>query len=184
MTDYNKQATDFLASTNTTLKVVESIPQKATSWSKDDKDAHKHINYTITLKNKNHSYTFDFWGSIHDYEIVEAIRNCHPLSFQQTQEDYKIEDILKREKLWPRTRILKKEEIEILIKKEYLPNAYDILACLFPVYEDTFEDFCNSFGYDADSRTAEDTYKRCIEQDRQLCKLFSHEELEQLAEIN
>lgn len=182
-TNYNKQALDFLESTNTTLEVKEATPQKATSWGKDDKDAHKHINYTVTLKNDKHSYTFDYWGSIHDYEIIEAVRNYQKVSMLQTGEDYKREDILRENQLFAKVRTMKKEERENYIKENLQPKAYDILACLSPMYEDTFEDFCASFGYDTDSRTAGDTYKRCIEQDRQLHKLFTHEQLEQLTEI-
>lgn len=198
MTDYNKQAEEFLIVTNTTLEVKEAIPQKATSWGKDDKDAHKHINYSVTLKNAKHSYTFDYWGSINDWEKVEKTKEIFfnvlsNKSINQLREYLKQYEIVLDNSLikmygytYTRKRDIDAVENAVLqaIKEKNMPTSYDILACLSPMYEDTFEDFCYSFGYDADSRTAEDTYKRCIEQDRQLHKLFTHEELEQLSEIN
>jgi hypothetical protein len=64
------------------------------------------------------------------------------------------------------------------------PSAYSVLACLDQLYADDFEDFCNEFGYDSDSRTAEKTYNAMLEQDRHLRKLFTLDELEKLAEVN
>lgn len=39
------------------------------------------------------------------------------------------------------------------------PTMYDILACLTKYDPETFEDFCDEFGYDQDSRSAERIYK-------------------------
>lgn len=38
------------------------------------------------------------------------------------------------------------------------PSSYDILACLTKYNPGSFEEFCNDFGYDADSRKAYDIY--------------------------
>lgn len=186
-TNYNKQATDFLEATNTTLEVVEAIPQKSPNWGIDNKDIHKHINYTVTLKNAKHSYTFDFWGSIHDYEIINAIKSmAGKYEGNFSSDDYRNIDILKKEGLAYRKFIMNtnanNNRIEAVAK--YNPNAYDILASLSTCYSDSFEDFCFNFGYDEDSRKAYQTYKAVQEQELNLYKLFTHEELEQLAEIN
>lgn len=71
------------------------------------------------------------------------------------------------------------DTVEILIK----PSSYDVLACLSPLYEDTLENFCSNFGYDEDSRLAEATFNACREQDRNLRKLFTHDQIEKLTEI-
>ena len=63
------------------------------------------------------------------------------------------------------------------------PTAYDILACLDVMYEDSFEDFCDSFGYDSDSISALNTYESVKEQSESLKDMFSEEELEMLHEI-
>lgn len=133
MKNYNKQADQFLADTGTTLTIIEAVPQKTPLWAKKGEKHGTH--YSVTLENKNHRYTFDFWDSIANKE------------------------------------------------KNIKPEAYEILACLSPLYEDSFEEFCDSFGYDIDSITAEKTYKACVDQDRNLRKLFTHAEIEKLTEI-
>ena len=63
------------------------------------------------------------------------------------------------------------------------PSEYDILACLIPTYENTFEDFCLAVGYDTDSTTALKTFEACKKQTTELKKLFTEEELQLLTEI-
>jgi hypothetical protein len=64
------------------------------------------------------------------------------------------------------------------------PSAYDILTCMHPMDENNFEDWCASYGYDEDSRMSEKTYNLCVEQDRHMRRIFTHEELEALNEIS
>lgn len=64
------------------------------------------------------------------------------------------------------------------------PTPYDVLACLTKYDPGTFENFCSEYGYDADSRKAEKTYKAVCEEYTSLCTLFSSEEMEELQEIN
>jgi hypothetical protein len=64
------------------------------------------------------------------------------------------------------------------------PTAYDVLASVEKYDIGTFEDFCNEFGYDTDSRNAEKTYKAVKEQYTQFCTLFNDSEMELMAEIN
>lgn len=182
-TEYNKQAEDFLKATNTTFEAKEATPQKKAPWGTDD----RHINYTITLKNAKHSYTFDFWGSIYSYEIINAIKSMSgKMEGNFTSEDYRNSDILKKEGLpWRKFTMNKdagKNREEAIAK--YSPTAYDVLAGMSTCYGDTFEDFCYNFGYDEDSRKAYETYKAVQEQERNIYKLFTHEELAKLSEIN
>lgn len=69
-------------------------------------------------------------------------------------------------------------------KKPIAPSDYSILACLNLLYEDSFEDFCNSFWYDQDNKNSKKTYNACIEEDRMLRKLFTEDELYALSEIS
>jgi hypothetical protein len=64
------------------------------------------------------------------------------------------------------------------------PSYYDVLACINPLSENNFKDFCDNFGYNTDSILADKTYQACLEQDRELKKLFTSEQLEKLSEIN
>ena len=63
------------------------------------------------------------------------------------------------------------------------PTSYDVLAGLTSYDIGTFEDFCGEFGYDIDSRTAEKTYKAVYKEYKNLCRIFTPEELRLLAEI-
>lgn len=64
------------------------------------------------------------------------------------------------------------------------PDLYDVLACLQKYEVGTFEDFCDNFGYDSDSRTAEKTYKAVLKEWKAMERLFNNEELELLQLIN
>ena len=64
------------------------------------------------------------------------------------------------------------------------PTAYDVLSCLTKSDPCTFEDFCSTYGYDEDSRKAEKIYNAVLDEWRNVCALFTDEEIEQLQEIN
>jgi hypothetical protein len=56
---------------------------------------------------------------------------------------------------------------------EHKPRAIDVLECLksdILTDETSFREFCDNFGYDTDSRMAEETYKYIIEQTVKLKK--------------
>lgn len=64
------------------------------------------------------------------------------------------------------------------------PSAYDVLACITKNDPGTFEDFCNEFGYDTDSRKAEKTYYAVLAEWNSAKAFFSPEELIEMHEIN
>jgi hypothetical protein len=63
------------------------------------------------------------------------------------------------------------------------PNMYDIMTCLTKNDPESFEDFCDNFGYDTDSRKSEKIYHAVVREYKGMCRLFTEEELEQLQEI-
>lgn len=66
------------------------------------------------------------------------------------------------------------------------PNESDIFNCLLSDSQDvdgTFEDWADMFGYDADSRKAERTFKACQQTLTDLQRLFNRSELSDLREI-
>lgn len=63
-----------------------------------------------------------------------------------------------------------------------VPSEYDILSCLDPYTPDTFKEFCEEFGY-ADDSSAREIYKLCKKQSKDLHRIFTEEQLEELAEI-
>lgn len=69
-------------------------------------------------------------------------------------------------------------------KAGHEPCEYDVLACITKSEpEDTFEDFCSSYGYDTDSRKAERIYKAIQREFKGINRVFG-DVLEQLQEIN
>ena len=177
---YEEQASAFLASTNTKLDIIEAEKQKHPLWAK--KEDNHGIHYTVTMSNPHGTYTFDFWDNIHNREIIEALKSVK-LGTPQGWQDYNQEDLLKKEKISIH-KIKQSKEAKAEAIKKYEPSEYDILACLSPLYEDTLEDFCSSFGYEEDSILALKTFEACKEQDRNLRKLFDRQELELLTEIS
>lgn len=65
-----------------------------------------------------------------------------------------------------------------------LPTAYDILSCLTKYDPCDFENFCSEFGYDIDSRKAFKTYKGVRREWKNIERLFTPKQIEQLQEIN
>lgn len=64
------------------------------------------------------------------------------------------------------------------------PTMYDVLACMSkPCGIDTFEDFCDEFGYDYDSRRAERTWKGYQKEVAAMERLFG-DVMDELYEIN
>lgn len=68
-------------------------------------------------------------------------------------------------------------------KSNTAPTEYDILCCLDGVIYDSFTEFCDSFGYDTDSRSAHKIYKAVNKQAKQLNILFTQDQLDQLSEV-
>lgn len=63
------------------------------------------------------------------------------------------------------------------------PTMYDVLTCFTKSDPGTFEDFCDEFGYNTDSRTAERVYKAVCKEWKAVERLFG-DVLEELQEIN
>lgn len=70
--------------------------------------------------------------------------------------------------------------------KENAPTAYDVLACISGDVHcpETFKEFCAEYGYDEDSRKAEQTFKRCRAFAVELQEFFTEQEQADLVEIH
>ena len=69
-------------------------------------------------------------------------------------------------------------------EKKEVPSAYSVLSSLSADrFEGSFEDFCSEYGYDSDSRKAEQIYKAVVKENEGMKKLYSTEELDKLSEI-
>ena len=72
--------------------------------------------------------------------------------------------------------------------KNIKPTEYDVLACMTKYNVGTFENFISDFGYSIDTKEdynkVSEIYKAVRKEYNALCRLFTLEELEELAEIN
>lgn len=187
-TEYSKQAQDFLEQSNTTIKIEFLKYGIHFAGDKDERDI-----YEITLKNKRSTYKFNFGRSIYDSQIrveypntkhVIKDRSCLKKGYQDSKKKfnkYISVEILTKRYIKSTTPFFDAKYSEIILPKA--PKPYDILACLRIDHSENLEDFCDNFGYEQDSRTAEKVYNAVLKETNALYRLFTSEQLEQLDEI-
>lgn len=124
---------------------------------KEWKEKQKRCLYKITLTSPRGSMIFNFWDSIRNTEI-----RTMPFDAYNVQANKEL----------------------AAKKKAAVPSVYDVLACLQKCDPGTFENFCSDYGYDEDSRTALRVYLAVQNEYTQLARLFTPEQMEELAEIN
>lgn len=124
---------------------------------KEWKEKEERCLYKITLTSPRGSMDFNFWDSIRNTKI-----RTMPFDLYNVQANKEL----------------------AAKKKAAVPSVYDVLACLTKCDPGTFEDFCSDYGYDEDSRTAERVYFAVQKEYAQLTRLFTPDQMEELAEIN
>lgn len=133
------------------------IKYVGTMINKEWKEKEERCLYEITLTSPRGSMTFNFWDSIQNTKIRKM-----PFDAYNVQANKEL----------------------AAKKKAVVPSVYDVLDCLTKCDPGTFEDFCSGYGYDEDSRTAERIYFAVQKEYAQLARIFTPEEMEELAEIN
>jgi hypothetical protein len=184
---YDRQAEDFLKKTETTFKAEFLKHDFHFNEDKEKRDI-----YLITLKKGNREFKFKFGQSLYSSIKFKVIKGYLD---NKTREHLKIKgyDFDYFQDFGVNT----KEELNRLKpffvgsgkfweenKNFKIPSAYDVLACLQKYEVGSFKDFCDSFGYDEDSRKAEKTYNLVVEEYKNVCMLWNEKELEILQEIN
>jgi hypothetical protein len=168
MNEYVKQAKDFLNKANAKCEIVYGGISRNETW----KETAKRNWYDVTITTSRGKMSYVFWDSINNTEIS-----------QMTLEEY-VEKKLKRRYSDFSYDERKKAERELKkLKTKAVPSEYDVLACLEKYDVGTFEDFCSEFGYDEDSRTAERIYIAVIKEYKDLTRIFTEEQMEELSEI-
>lgn len=178
ISEYDQQALDFLTATGAKIEVKLATNQTCPNWGKCEPFRfsqnifskrgavtvpHNHgLEYEITISRDGRKpYTFSLWSSINDtYKSEVAFINEDPN--------------------------MRRLDMQRVFKSAVKPTAYDVLACLscdVGMHDFTFEEFCDYYGYDNDSRQVEKTYNAICNQSRALSRLFNDQELDQLREI-
>lgn len=181
MNNYEKQAADFLAATGTTFEAKFDKNDFHFDGDKERRDI-----YDVTFKRGSRSFTLKFGQSIVNSGIrigAQTDRNGARRVINDWQKYVKDGRV-------DRLKLSYSGEIPYTLQScdnvfpPVAPTAYDVLACLTKCDPGTFEDFCSEFGYNADSRTAEKTYKAVCKEWADVCRLWSDAEIEQMQEIN
>ena len=178
-TDYNKQANNFLRKTGATIEIKFSHNGKHFVDDKQTRDIYK-----ITISRGTRSYTFDFGQSIAKSGLMfrYGVRDI-PIILPENKQELatpKNESLLRN---WIRLNLNSDIHRNDKIIYPEAPTPYDILVCLQKYDIGSFEDFCNEFGYDSDSRAAEKTYKAVLEEWLNVCRIWKDSEIEELQEI-
>lgn len=171
MNEYHKQADDLLASFGVTFKVMligsDCPPFCDDAIRKVDMDAvdtyprktHFHgKHYRCTFSRGEHSFSVDYWNSYADEELLK-------LGSRDFRDGVSALPFNHRT---PRPKV----------------TAYAVITRLERDPADSFEDWCNDYGYDTDSRRAESIYQACQKQWREVVGFFTPEEIEKLREIS
>ncbi len=171
MSEYDKQAEEFLKKTGTEFKAEFLENNK---YFPDD-DQTRDI-YLITLKRGNREYKFKFGNS-----IIDSVKYII-----YSKDGHKPFNDLKKAGQW----FLKNDKM-MLNRGHYKenidfeePTPYSVLASLTKYDPSTFEDFCSSYGYDTDSIKAEKVYKAVCDEWKNIQMLYNDEDIELLQEIN
>ena len=171
---YQKQANDFLQRTGATISVQFKESGHHFADDKEVRDI-----YTVTIARGKRSYTFDFGQS-----LAES-------GFYYTKGKQRVD--LDRKLLGSKNLVtyIKSKDWSFLnngksdvIHYPKAPSNYSILAGLTKYDPGTLEQFCDEFGYDTDSKKAEEVYEGVQEEYLNLCSLFNDEEMEELTEIS
>ena len=171
-TEYDKQAADFLKDTQSELKITYLYTG---TYFHDDTDERDIYGFTITTPRG--SYSSKFGDSIHNTErrLLAAKGRCHYAEDYAAAKKFGL-------KVSPSGHIINCKAIN-----NTKPSAYDILACLEKYTPDTFEAFCDEYGYSHLSIKEHDKimkiFLECKEQSQALQRIFSPEQLEQLEQL-
>jgi hypothetical protein len=126
----------------------------------------------------------EYWNSYRDAS-VKHVANVGPAKI----DEHKLIAILKQagfskrivDSVWNYSFFVSKEIREYL--KENTITVSDVLGCVDFYVAETFEEFCQEFGYDSDSRRAEAIYQTIQSQVADFKRMFTPEELSELSEL-
>jgi hypothetical protein len=169
MNEYEKQAADFLSDTGTTLTVVYLYTGPYFDGEEENRDI-----YQFTLQNKRGVYSARYGDSLRNTAINAICRDRHGCTVALARTAGLIS---------PYQRVV---DLHAAAKKAkpVKPTAYHILACLSGYDPGTFRQWCDEYGYDTDSMKAHKIYMAVQEEWEGMCRLFTTEERERLAEIS
>ena len=162
MNEYLEQAKNLLNKANAKCEIVYGGISRNENW----KEKEKRNWYDVTITTPRGKMTFTFWDSIHNTEISTMTFE----EYAKKKLKYnRVEDMSYGEKVKAKNDLAR-------LKADAVPNEYDVLACL-EKYDP------GELGYNEDSRTAERIYIAVIKEYKDLIRIFTEEQMEELREI-
>jgi hypothetical protein len=172
LSEYDVQAAGFVKLTGIEINRVYTGHRKHFDTDKDKRSCW-HI--TVVRGDKSFSYNFG-QSTMESYEVRDhGASRWHAM---------KQNDIMRAD-VKHAMRAIAGHCGDLVRECQTPPSNYSLLSCMASdSYEtETFEYWCDNFGYDTDSRKALDTYLKCEKISADICRLFTSDELDQLREI-
>ena len=170
MSEYIKQAKDFLTSCNATMEIIYTGLEKPT-W--DDKP---HCTYDCTIKTPRGTMVVHFYDSLHNTELHMPYDECYEAKYHRKYSGLTVNEKMRFQKAI-------KEE-----REKAVPTEYSILACLTKYDVGSMDDFMHEFGYEIkcveDMTNFINTYNAVVKEYNDVRRCFTEEQIEALWEIN
>ena len=206
--EYDIQAEDFLKATKTTITKIYTGHRPYFS-----KEKKFRATYQIMLTREGHQpMTFDFgqsmanswsflaepfnvfsgmfrpfnglqWGTISLFDAFQEVITTGNDNDNERYLDHRGRPSVRESIRYVRRTGQKIRGFKIK-KRMDPPSDYDILSSIEKYDPETFEDFCSNYGYDEDSRNAENIYQAVRKQYQELSRIYNNEEMDLLREIN
>ena len=169
MSEYVKQAKDFLASCNATMEIKYAGLEKPT-W--DDKP---HRTYDCTIKTPRGTMMVHFYDSLHNTELHMGFKEYYEKHYHMQYSSLRPREVIKFQ------NELKKK------RAEAIPTEYSILSCLQTYDVGSMDDFMHEFGYEIkcvqDMTNFINTYNAVVKEYNDVRRCFTEEQIEAMHEI-
>lgn len=173
MTDYKQQALDFLKTCNATMEIEFLHVDINQNWN----DNTKRNKYRFTITTPKGKMTGNFWDSVINTQITLMTPEDYSMKHYGQYYDGLMPHVKTRIR-----RILKEAKVKCT------PTPYDILACLQKYDPGTMHEFFDEFCYEVNSVddmfSFMNTYNAVVKEYRDLCRIFTEEQMEILREIS
>lgn len=171
MNEYERHAKDFLKACNAKIKITFVGKEINHLW--NETEPRNKYHYVITTPRG--SMEGDFWDSIYNTELL----NMSYMQFYEKVQRKSVDAVVPEDFPEPR-------QFFEMIKKAK-PNTYSILACLEKYDVGSMEAFMYEFGYEI--RSPKDfvrfmrIYEAVVKEYKNLCRIFTPEQMVMLREI-
>lgn len=168
MSKYVKQAQNFLKRAGATMEIKFIGRSINRNWDDNVRNF-----YVFTIETPRGEMRGEFWDSIYNTEISSMTKEDYAKRRFKREYQY----LTSNEQLTTRKELAWKQQ-------QTVPTEYDILACLTKDDPGVFSDFCLEYGYSDDSIKAQNIYFAVQKEWSDLRRIFTNEQLEELAEIS